>query len=81
MTLDLRMLKGARKQAGKAAGSERIPPIAGMLFTVVMILAAGSALGLDKLQVADWAIGLTVVIWGLIGTYILNAVKVAYSSI
>jgi regulator of protease activity HflC (stomatin/prohibitin superfamily) len=77
MTLDLKMLKSARKQAGKAAGSERIPPIAGLLFAVIMIVAVGSALGLDALHVPDWAIGLVVVVWILIGAYILIALKVA----
>jgi len=77
MTFDLKNPKGTRKQARKAAGTERIPPIAGALFAVVMILAVGSALGLDALRVPDWIIGLVMTGWSLIGAYLLTALKVA----
>ena len=53
MTFDFKAQKAARKQEVKAAGSERIPPIAGALFTVILVLAAATALGLDRLGVSD----------------------------
>jgi regulator of protease activity HflC (stomatin/prohibitin superfamily) len=77
MALDLKNLKDIRKQARKAAGSERIPPVAGFLFTVILILAVGTARRLDALGTPDWMTGLAVVGWILIGAYILTALKVA----
>ncbi len=77
MTIDLKSLKSARKQEVKAAGTERIPPVAGMLFTVILLLAGGTALGLEALGAADWASGAAVVAWTLIGVYVLMALKIA----
>jgi regulator of protease activity HflC (stomatin/prohibitin superfamily) len=77
MTFDLKNVKRTRKQVRNAAGNERIPPVAGLLFAVVMILAAGAAWGMDALAAPDWAIGLVVVAWVLIGSYLLMAIKVA----
>jgi regulator of protease activity HflC (stomatin/prohibitin superfamily) len=77
MTFDLKALKSARKQAVKAAGTERIPPIAGALFAIILVLAAGTALGLEVLGAPDWASGLGVTVWTLIGAYVLMALKVA----
>ena len=78
MTFDLKALKAARKRDVKAAGSERIPPIAGALFAIILVLAAGTALGLEALGAPDWASD-----WrrhtpgSLIGAYVLMALKVA----
>ncbi len=77
MTIDLKSLKSARKQEVKAAGTERIPPVAGMLFAVILLLAGGTALGLEFLGAADWASGAAVVAWTLIGVYVLMALKIA----
>jgi len=77
MTFDLKALKSARKRDVKAAGTERIPPIAGALFAVILVLAAGTALGLEALGAPDWASGLGVTVWTLIGAYALMALKVA----
>jgi regulator of protease activity HflC (stomatin/prohibitin superfamily) len=77
MTFAFKALKGGRKSAAKAAGAERIPPVAGFLFAVILILAIGTALGLDALGMPDWATGLAVVGWILIGAYVLTALKVA----
>jgi len=77
MTYDLKALKSARRQAVKAAGTERIPPVAGALFAIVLLLALGTALGLEALGAPDWASGLAVVAWVLIGAYALMALKVA----
>ena len=77
MTFDLKALKSARKRDVKAAGTERIPPVAGALFGVILILAAGTALGFEALGAPDWASGLGVTAWSLIGAYVLMALKVA----
>jgi regulator of protease activity HflC (stomatin/prohibitin superfamily) len=77
VTIDLKTLQSARKRAVKAAGTERIPAVAGMLFTVILLLAGGTALGLEALGAADWASGAAVVVWTLIGAYVLMALKVA----
>ena len=77
MSIDLKSLKSARKQEVKAAGIERIPPIAILLFTVILLLAGGTALGLESLGAPDWASGTAVVVWTLLGSYFLLALKVA----
>jgi regulator of protease activity HflC (stomatin/prohibitin superfamily) len=77
VTIDLKSLKRARKQEVKAAGTERIPPVAIMLFTVILLMAAGTALGMESLGAADWASGAAVVAWTLIGAYFLMALKIA----
>jgi hypothetical protein len=77
MMYDLKALKSARKQAVKAAGTERIPPVAGALFAIVLLLSFGTALGLEALGAPDWASGLGVVGWALIGAYVLMALKVS----
>lgn len=77
MTFDLKSLKAARKAPAKSPGTERIPPIAGALFTVILTLAALTVLGLETRGVPDWAIGLTVIAWILAGSYVLMGLKVA----
>ena len=77
MTIDLKSLKSARKQEVKAAGTERIPPVAGAAFTLILILALGSALALVPLGAPDWASGAAVVAWTILGTYVLMALKIA----
>jgi hypothetical protein len=77
VSIDLKSLKSARKQEVKAAGIERIPPIAILLFTVILLLAGGTALGLESLGAPDWASGTAVVVWTLLGSYFLLALKVA----
>jgi len=77
MTFDFKALRAARKREVKAAGSERIPPIAGALFTGILVLAAGTALGLDKLGVSDTWIGVAMIAWIAIGSFVLMGLKVA----
>jgi regulator of protease activity HflC (stomatin/prohibitin superfamily) len=77
VTIDLKSLKSARKQEVKAAGTERIPPIAIVLFTVILMLAGGTAWGLESFGAPDWASGTAVVVWALIGSYFLMALKIA----
>jgi regulator of protease activity HflC (stomatin/prohibitin superfamily) len=77
MTFDFKALKAARKQEVKAAGSERIPPIAGALFVIVLVLTAGTALGLDWLGLPDVWIGVATTAWVVLGSYILMSLKVA----
>ncbi len=77
MTFDLKALKAARKREVKAAGNERIPPIAGALFTIILVLATGTAWWLDWLGVADAWIGVATTAWILLGSYILMGLKVA----
>jgi len=77
VTIDLKSLKSARRKEVKAAGTERIPPVAIMLFAVILLLAGGTAWGLESLGAADWASGAAVVAWTLIGAYVLMALKIA----
>lgn len=55
---------------------QRIPPIAGTLFAVLMVVATVGAILMDGRQ-PDWLIGGWVVFWMLIGIYLLFALKVA----
>jgi len=77
MTFDWKALKAARKREVKAAGSERIPPIAGALFAIILVLASGTALGLDRLGVPDAWIGVATTVWVALGSYVLTGLKVA----
>jgi regulator of protease activity HflC (stomatin/prohibitin superfamily) len=77
MTLDFDALKAARKRETRAASRERIPPIAGALFGVILTLATATALWLDGLGVPDLWIGLAILAWTLLGSYILTGLKVA----
>lgn len=77
MTLDFDALKAARKRETRAASRERIPPIAGALFGVILTLATATALWLDGLGVPDLWIGLAVLAWTLLGSYILMGLKMA----
>jgi regulator of protease activity HflC (stomatin/prohibitin superfamily) len=77
MTFDLKALKAARNREVKAAGSERIPPIAGALFAIILVLATATALGLDWLGVPDVWIGVAMTAWVALGSYVLMGLKVA----
>ncbi len=55
---------------------QRIPPIAGTLFGVLLLIAIAGAIVMDGRQ-PDWLIGGWVVFWMLIGLYLLFALKVA----
>jgi regulator of protease activity HflC (stomatin/prohibitin superfamily) len=56
--------------------NQRIPPIAGTIFAVIMLIAAVGAILMDGTQ-PDALIGGWVIGWMLIGIYILFALKVA----
>ena len=77
MTFDLKALKAARKREVKAAGSERIPPIAGALFAIILVLATATALALDWLGVPDVWIGVAMTAWVALGSFVLMGLKVA----
>jgi regulator of protease activity HflC (stomatin/prohibitin superfamily) len=58
------------------SNNQRIPPIAGTFFTIILLVAIfGAVLGDGKYS--DNVLGAWVVAWTLIGTYILFALKVA----
>jgi len=77
VTIDLKSLRSARKKEVKAAGTERVPPVAIMLFSVILLLAVGTAFLLESRGAADWVSGAAVVAWTLIGVYMLMALKIA----
>jgi regulator of protease activity HflC (stomatin/prohibitin superfamily) len=77
MTFDLKALKAARKREVKAAGTERIPPIAGALFAIILVLATATALALDWLGVPDVWIGVAMTAWVALGSFVLMGLKVA----
>ena len=77
MTFDFKALRAARKREVKAAGSERIPPIAGALFAIILVLATATALGLDWLGVPDVWIGVAMTAWVALGSFVLMGLKVA----
>jgi regulator of protease activity HflC (stomatin/prohibitin superfamily) len=56
--------------------NQRIPPIAGTIFAVLMIIAVLGAILMDDKQ-PDALIGTWVIAWTLLGIYILFALKVA----
>lgn len=57
--------------------NQRIPPIAGFVFGIILIGAIKVALLLDAMNVSDLAIGATVLALTGIATYFLFAIKVA----
>ena len=77
MTFDLKALKAARKREVKAAGTERIPPIAGALFAIILVLATATALALDWVGVPDVWIGVAMTAWVALGSFVLMGLKVA----
>ncbi len=68
------MLRNALQPQTKT--DQRIPPIAGTLFAVFLVIATVGAIVMDGRQ-PDWLIGGWVIFWMLIGLYILFALKVA----
>ncbi|MCQ3936809.1 MAG: slipin family protein [Chloroflexi bacterium] len=56
---------------------QRIPPIAGFVFGIILIGAIKAALLLEAVNVSDWVIGGTVLALSGIATYFLFAIKVA----
>ncbi|MEJ5223415.1 MAG: slipin family protein [Anaerolineales bacterium] len=68
------MLRNALQAQSKT--DQRIPPVAGTLFAVFLVIATVGAIVMDGRQ-PDWLIGGWVIFWMLIGIYILFALKVA----
>jgi len=70
----------ATKQTKETTKTQKFDPhisgIAGMLFGILLIVAVVGALLMDG-RVADWVIGLFVVVMTIIASYILYALKVA----
>ena len=74
--MDTKFMKSAIEKNKLQKVDPHIPPIAGTLFGVLLIIAVlGAILGDGKLS--DGLIGAWVLGWTLIGTYILFALKVA----
>lgn len=74
--MDTKFMKSAIEKNKSQKVDPHIPPIAGTLFGVLLIIAVlGAILGDGKLS--DGLIGAWVLGWTLIGTYILFALKVA----
>jgi len=65
-----------KTQANAKADQQHIPPIAGTLFAVLMIIATLGAVFMDG-KTTDIMIGGWVLFWMLIGIYVLFALKVA----
>jgi regulator of protease activity HflC (stomatin/prohibitin superfamily) len=70
------MLRNLTQAQTQVQVNQRIPPIAGTIFTVILVIATLGAILMDGKQ-PDAVIGGWVVVWMLIGIYVLFALKVA----
>lgn len=74
--MDTKLLKKALQMDKSSKIDQHIPPIAGTIFGFVMLITAlGAIFGGNRFS--DAAIGTWVIVWMLIGIYILFALKVA----
>jgi regulator of protease activity HflC (stomatin/prohibitin superfamily) len=69
--------KRGKKEVGQQTASVRVPGVALAIWIVFLLGTASLGLWLSNQRVASWLIGLIVVGTGLIGFYILFALKVA----
>jgi regulator of protease activity HflC (stomatin/prohibitin superfamily) len=67
----------ARKMVQRGTYRSRIPGVAGALFGLCLLISVLAAAVLDMVGVADGWIGAEVVVFGLLGLYLLFAVKIA----
>ncbi len=74
--MDTKFMKKALQMDKSAKANQHIPPIAGTIFGIVLLIATLGAIFGDG-RYSDAIIGTWVVIWMLVGIYILFALKVA----
>jgi len=74
--MDTKFIKKVLQTDKSAKANQRIPPIAGTIFGIVLLIAMFGAIFGDG-RYSDAVIGTWVVAWMLIGIYILFALKVA----
>ncbi|HNS62440.1 MAG TPA: slipin family protein, partial [Anaerolineales bacterium] len=74
--MDAKFMKSVIEKRKSQKADQHIPPIAGTLFGVLLLIAVlGAAFGDGKYN--DAVLGAWVLIWTLLATYILFALKVA----
>ena len=74
--MDTKFIKSITEKKKKQQADLHIPAVAGTIFGVMLLIAVlGAILGEENFS--DAALGTWVVVWTLIGTYILFALKVA----
>ena len=74
--MDAKFIKNALQKNKSAKADQHISPIAGTLFSVMLLIATFGVFFGDK-RFSDGGIGAWVITWVLIGLYILFALKVA----
>ncbi len=74
--MDTKFIKSALEKKKAQQDDLHIAPVAGFLFAICLIVAVLGAIIGDK-QYSDAVIGGWVVVWALIGTYLMFALKVA----
>jgi len=74
--MDTKQQKKAQQTSKPAKADQHIPPIAGTIFGIILLIALFGAIFGDR-RFSDIAIGIWVIVWMLIGIYILFALKVA----
>lgn len=74
--MESKFVKSAMEKRKAARDDQHIPPIAGTLFAVFLVVATVGAVIGDG-RYADMALGIWVLVWLLIGVYVLFAMKVA----
>jgi len=74
--MDTKFIKKALQMDKSAKTDQHIPPIAGTIFGIMLLIAMFGAIFGDG-RFSDAVIGTWVVVWMLIGIYILFALKVA----
>ena len=74
--MDTKFMKSATEKKKNQQPDPHIPPVAGMIFGVLMLIAVlGAVIGDGKYS--DAVLGTWVTVWTLIGMYVLFALKVA----
>ena len=74
--MESKFIKSALEKRKMAQADLHIPPIAGFLFAIFMIISVWGSIILEG-RVSDNLIGAWAVVWALIGIYFLFAIKVA----
>jgi len=74
--MDTKLQRKAQQTSKPTKADQHIPPIAGTIFGIVLLIAIFGAIFGDG-HFSDTAIGVWVTVWMLIGIYILFALKVA----
>ena len=74
--MDTKLQRKVQQTSKPTKADQHIPPIAGTIFGIVLLIAIFGAIFGDG-RFSDTAIGAWVTVWMLIGIYILFALKVA----